>query len=165
VTVAAPPAPTRTDTQARYGRGWNRVLVVHGHRDRGHSEISRECLRRVRRAQRELADVVIFSGANGEAEQMALAGMRGGGHPETAVILEDEACTTEENALYSALIALRYRPVHVVVVSSWWHCPRLWWYWRARSVGFSIAPSRGSLRYLPGELLAVARAIWRGWHL
>jgi len=144
--------------RARTGGRDVRVVIVHGHRDRGRPRISSECRRRVRRAERVDAEIVIFSGAGvrglpSEAEQMADA-YRGQAH----VVLEEEARDTADNAAFGALLASRYRATSVVLVTSYWHVPRLWLHWRGRQPACSFAPAWGSLRYVPRELAALVRA-------
>jgi DUF218 domain len=138
-----------------------RVVVVHGHRDPGRIIISRECVRRVDRAQRIPADVVIFSGAgirgeHSEAEQMDACWQ---GSPDVFRILDEHATSTVENAERCSRIARNLWAVQVTIVTSWWHAPRAWWCWRRQPGIYQLRlrPACGHVRHLPGELVA----LWR----
>ena len=147
------------------------VVVVHGHRD-AYPEITEECLKRVARAERlvqsERVKLLVFSGAGrnelwpSEARQMARA-YRG---PVVPFVLEECSRTTLENAAWTLQLLSTWGVdlSDIAVISSWWHWPRVWSCWSAccRRLGVPmvrVVPSRGSWRYVPGELVALWRSI------
>lgn len=149
------------------------VLVVHGHRDYG-PEITEECERRVRRAERLVHSsaragkpikLLVFSGAGrnefwpSEAKQMALS-YRG---PKVPFVLEECSRSTVENALWTVGLLNEWGCdlSELRLVTSWWHAPRVWSVWRsvARGSRVRVVPSQGDWRYLVDELVPMVRSL------
>ena len=154
------------------------LVIVHGHREGnapgGRREISRECLARVRAAERAArrheADVVLFCGAGApghpsEARQMADEWQG----PEIEVRLDERSEDTAQNAVEALAWARALRATRLIVVSSWWHL-RLLLYYRGRRFGHlevRYARTRRlhrivrhlwhELRYAPAALRALER--------
>jgi uncharacterized SAM-binding protein YcdF (DUF218 family) len=131
------------------------VLVVHGHRDYS-PEISSECVRRIRAAERYVASrpgvrLLVLSGAGrnamwkSEARQM---GEEWRGH-EIPVIWEECSRSTAENALWVLALLGEWGvdTSELAVTTSWWHCPRAWLVWRTHGAKVRVVPSRGDWRY------------------
>lgn len=145
-----------------------KVVVVHGHRDPGCTRISAECRLRVFEALEVPANAIVFSGAGvpgerSEARQMFDLYREVRGRPKASmVVLDQRAESTAENARYGMREAVRLCASHVVVVTSWWHLPRSWLEWRRVAmpgIRVRFQPTVGSVRYVPGELVALWR--WR----
>ena len=141
------------------------VLVVHGHRDRDPG-ISRECVRRVRAAERYAihnpVSLVVFSGAGmdgwpSEAKQMAERFRL----KRIPCVLEECSTSTWGNAMWTLALLGQWRvdTTELVVVSSWWHAPRTWLTWQACGARVRVVPSTGSWRYVAPELVPMARAV------
>jgi hypothetical protein len=160
-TRTVPPRPAQTRT-LRHGR--KVVAVVHGHRHREHGSISMECARRVEKAATLHVDAVLLSGGAGkvawatEAIQMATI-YQGAG----TVYLDTESRDTVDNMHNGLRWAHEQNAQSVLLVTSWWHIPRVRLHWRGDHgpLRVQFVASRGSLRYVPAELRALLRAWWR----
>ena len=143
-----------------------RLVAVLGYSPRGGSRLHPICAARLARAA-ELAredDVVVLSGwsrqldGEPEAELMARA-WRG---PAVELIRDRSARHTVENAAEVAAVALKLGAREVLVVTSWWQCPRATALVRAALHGSgsrviaAAAPSRAPLALLARELGCLA---------
>lgn len=140
------------------------VAIVHGHRDSpNRSTISLECARRVDRAHRLHVDAVLLSGGTtnvkwaSEAVQMAIL-YKG----KAAVHLDAESRSTVDNMHNGLRWAHEQNAQRVLLVTSFWHIPRVWLHWRGDHGRMRVqyVAAWGSLRYVPRELLAFFKA-WR----
>lgn len=138
---------------------------MHGHRDPGRIVISHECIRRVDRAQKLKADLVLFSGAGMPGERTEAAQMRHAWHgPDVPLACDGWATSTAENAVSGARWLRGVWAMEVVLVTSWWHAPRCWleWWRQPGAFALKVRPCRGSVRYVPGEVRALWRAVRHG---
>lgn len=84
------------------------------------------------------APIILLSGGDGEAEQMAEA-LRQQGVPASALRTEQVSMTTHENALYSTTILKRENRHRVLLVTSAMHMPRAAASFRQQ--GLSVIPA------------------------
>ena len=143
-----------------------RVVVVLGYSNGTGGQLHPTCTARVTCAAQIATadDVVVLSGwsrqpdGEPEAELMARA-WRG---PAVELIRDRSARHTVENAAEVAAVALKLGAREVLVVTSWWHCPRATALVRAalRGSGSRViaaaAPSRAPLALLARELGCLA---------
>jgi len=123
------------------------LVVVHGHRDGnapgGRTQISRECLARVRAAERAArrhgSEAVLFCGAGApghasEAQQMARAwkGL------DVRMLLDERSEDTAQNADEAIVWAREIGTTELILVSSWWHVRMLVYYGGRRFRGVTV---------------------------
>jgi hypothetical protein len=143
------------------------VTIIHGHRVRGSAEISKDCRRRVKAAERYTSvSWVIFSGFGldnnpSEAMQMSFA-WRGPSHLR---YLESESRHTYENVQLAGKIAVGMKADKIHVVTNWWNAPRCWLVWKIWKEHTESKPTvrihacSGSVGYLFQELKSWKRYI------
>lgn len=122
-----------------------RLVAVLGYSVRRAEGLHAVCAARLERAYREAegADAVILSGWSRRRGRLAEAElMRQAWPPSSASVLCDPAArTTAENAARVVRLARAVGAAEIRVVTSWWHAPRAWVFFRAQLRGAEIRVS------------------------
>jgi uncharacterized SAM-binding protein YcdF (DUF218 family) len=156
----------RATGQAEAARVYDAIVVL-GAALRRDGSPSAALDRRVRHAARLYVDgwaprIVLTGGAcdgHGESEAAAMAWVaRLAGVPDGSIILEPEACSTLENAVYSKRILRRHGWRRVLLVTDGFHMPRARSVFRAQGIEADPAPVPGSGGH-PLRLVREAAAI------
>jgi uncharacterized SAM-binding protein YcdF (DUF218 family) len=156
------------------------AIVVLGSRVLANGQPGPALTRRTRHAvalyQRGLAPLIVCSGGLGEnppTEAEAACGLAAAlGVPPAALLLEDQAHSTEENALYTAALGRAHGFDSVIVVTDGYHLYRADLLFRAAGLRPYVSPAQGTAgpmwapeRYgrLTRELAALAWYWGKGW--
>lgn len=162
------------DGQAQAAPAYDAIVVL-GAALRRDGSPSAALDRRVRHGVRLYADgraprIILTGGAcneHGESEAAAMAWVaRQAGVADASIVLEPEACSTLENAVYTKRILRRHGWRRVLLVTDGFHMPRARLVFRAQGIEADLAPvpdGGGNPLLWLRETAAIAYYALRGW--